>query len=221
MFAFQTDIDLETGTAQSATEMAVEAIEADDLINGGYNNDDGQTADQTEDTNNKDEENNSPLFIYQRTFNPNEKAEEMYSLDSEDQDTLKEDSEVTTVANDDGENEEPNDGFVESVDVEALHDELEDEEAEFGTSDENNNENEFDPDLIDDDLHNEEIKALTNEVEANDEETNEEDANEEEANKGEADEEEAYEQEADEEVIVYGYFKRKKYIGRSAFWCVL
>lgn len=177
MFAFQTDIDLETGIdLQSTTEMAVEAIEADDMINGGYNNDDVQSTDETtEDDLNKGEENDSTLFIYQRSFNPNEKADKMYSLESEDQDTLKEDSEETTVANDVDENDEkdePNEDIEREETPQAVID-SEDQEVDVGTNDENNNENEIDPDLIDEELASEEIKALTNdneeEEEANDE----------------------------------------------------
>lgn len=199
MFAFQTDIDLETGIdLQSTPEMAVEAIETDDLVNGGYENDDIPSTDETKDANNDGEENQSALFIYQRTFNPNEKVDGMYSLESEDQDTLKDDSEATTVANEDVpdvksiegeeapladlESEDPADveleetadvevedpAEVELVDQEAEV-ELEDQEAEVDANDENNNEDGFDPELIDE--ANDEIKALTNdnEEEANDE----------------------------------------------------
>lgn len=204
MFAFQTDIDLETGIdLQSTPEMAVEAIENDDLVNGGYENDDIPSIDETKDANNDGEENQSALFIYQRTFNPNEKLDGMYSLESEDQDTLKDDSEATTVANEDApdvksiDGEEAPQAELESedpADVE-LEDpaevELEDQEAEVDANDdnndENNNEDGFDPELIDEELANDEIKALTND-------------NEEEAN---------------DEVICY-----KKKIGWSAFWCV-
>ncbi len=190
MFAFQTDIDLETGIdLQRITETAVEAVEADDMINGGYNNDDNatQSADETEDVaNNEGNENDSSLFIYQRSFNPNEKADGMYSLESEDQDTLKEDSEGTTVANEDNDRDEPD---VESRQgqepSEAELEELEDQEADVGTNDENNNDNEFDPELIDEESAIDEIKALTNDIE----------------------------EEVDVEVMVYGFFLKqtKKY----------
>lgn len=188
MFAFQTDIDLETGIdIQSTAETAVEAIEADDMINGGYNNDGIHSSiDGTDDADNENEE-STTLFIYQRTFNPNEG---MNSLESEDQDTLKEDSEATTVANQGDDKDEPDvesaDGEEapqadvkledQEVDVE-LEDqeadvELEDQEPEIATNDENNNENDFDPELIDEEVASEEIKALTNDIEedeANDE----------------------------------------------------
>lgn len=211
MFAFQTDIDLETGIdLQSTTEMAVEASEADDMINGGYSNDDVQTTDETtEDVIEKDEverENDSTLFIYQRAFNPNENAEKMYSLESEDQDTLKEDIEEANAANDDEANdandedandEEGNDDEKDqpNEDVDGEEEppvESEDQEADVGNNDENNNDNEFDPDLIDEELANEEIKALTNDIE------------------------EA--EEANDEVIVHIWLKYlTNFIGRSAF----
>ncbi|KAJ6629254.1 Arginine kinase Pro [Pseudolycoriella hygida] len=113
----------------------------------------------------------------------------MYSLDSED--TLKDDSEATTVANEKDETEEPNEemnGEHELIedrkpvqesneDEEVLegttHAEEEDEEADAENNDENNNENEFDPNLNDEDVASEEIKALTND----DEETHEEEEN--------------------------------------------
>lgn len=230
MFAFQTDIDLETGIdLQSTTETAVETNETDDdQLNGGYNNDDhGAEEHDTPSTGKREDDgaegNDSSLFIYQRAFNPNERAEGMYSLESqEDPDTLKDDSEATTVGNKDNDENESNevneddDGEKENNENAAVHEtnddneddeanendeanedknekeeldvellevdqedsdvrsidkqeenendlELQDQEADVvGASDENNNENEFDPELIDDEIANEEIKALTN-----------------------------------------------------------
>lgn len=166
MFAFQTDIDLETGIElNSTTEAREEAIDADDVVNGGYTNDDVSSTDETKDAD-KAEDDNSTLFIYQRTFNPIERADGLNSLELEDQDDLKEDSEETIVANEDGDTDRPDEDSFEGQD----------------TNDENNNENEIDPDVTDELVASDEIKALTNE--------NEEDAN------------DYYEEETNDEVIV-------------------
>ncbi|XP_037035918.1 uncharacterized protein LOC119074076 isoform X3 [Bradysia coprophila] len=103
-----TDIDLETGVdLQSTTETAVEASEGDDMVNGGYDNDANESTGEQDATDDEPKGNDEALFIYQRTFNPNEKAEEMYSLESEDQDTLKEDNEETENEIEDGDKIEP------------------------------------------------------------------------------------------------------------------